>query len=244
MSILGVDQFRWPKEGDRLLRKVRGGVNQTRFEAHGETRHHFIWDGNMRAADLLVASCENDRYESATLVYPILYNYRHGIELALKWIIMKFGEYVLVEVGDYQHHNLWKLWRVYKEIVLELGSDDGNTFAVVEQVVKDFHDLDKSGQAFRYADARNGTFELPDYPIDLQNTREVMKGNRQLLFGSLRTVGRQCFSGGSDRLHGLVVADQDAAGPEALAMWPGRGCDVSRGNRIGAALRPREHQPG
>ena len=47
---------------------------------------------------------------------------------------------------------------------------------MVEQVVKDFHDLDKSGQAFRYAVAGNGTFDLPDYPINLQNTREVMKG--------------------------------------------------------------------
>ena len=176
MSILDVEEFRWPKKGDRLLMKSRGGMNQTRFEAHGETRHHYIWDGNMRAADLLVASCENDRYESTTLVYPILYNYRHAIELALKWIIMKFGEYASVEAGDYEHHDLWKLWRVYKEIVLELGSDDGNTLAVVEQVVKDFHDLDKSGQAFRYAEARKGTFKLPDYPIDLQNTKEVMKG--------------------------------------------------------------------
>ena len=176
MSILEVEELRWPTKGDRLLRKSRGGANQTRFEAHGETRHYFIWDGNKRAGDLLVASCENDRYESTTLVYPILYNYRHAIELGLKWIVMKFGEYASVEVADYEHHNLWKLWCVYKEIVLELGSDDGNVLAVVEQVIKDFHDLDKSGQAFRYADAKNITFKLPDYPIDLRNTRDVMKG--------------------------------------------------------------------
>lgn len=171
-----VEQFRWPKRGDRLLKRSSGGLNQTRFEAHKETRRYFIWDGNMRAAELLISACESDRYESATLVYPILYNYRHGIELALKLIISKFGEYASVEVGDCEHHNLWKLWRVYKGIVLELGSDDDNTLAVVEQVIKDFHDLDKSGQAFRYADAKHGTFDLPDYLIDLQNTRQVMKG--------------------------------------------------------------------
>ena len=130
----------------------------------------------MRAADLLVASCENDRYESATLVYPILYNYRHGIELALKWIIMRFGAYASAGAGNCEHHDLWKLWRNYKEIVLELGSDADNKLAAVEQVIKDSHDLDNSGQAFRYSDGRNGTFKLPDYPIDLQNTREVMTG--------------------------------------------------------------------
>ena len=52
----------------------------------------------MRAAELLAASCESDRYESAVLVYPILYNYRHAVELALKWIIMKFGHFASVEV--------------------------------------------------------------------------------------------------------------------------------------------------
>ena len=166
----------WPTRGDRLLKKSRDWANYTRFEADGETRHHFIWDGNMRAGALLVDSCENDRYESTTLVYPILFNYRHAIELALKWIIGKFGPYASVEAGDYEHHNLWKLWCLYKKIVLELGSDDGDTLAVVEQVIKDFHDLDRSGQTFRYSNAKNGTFTLPDYPIDLRNTRDIMEG--------------------------------------------------------------------
>ena len=64
---------------------------------------------------------------------------------------------------------------MYKEIVLELGSNDGNTLEVVEQVIKDLHDLDRSGQVFRYADAKRGTFKLPEDAIDLRNTREVMK---------------------------------------------------------------------
>ena len=127
-------ELRWPTRGDRLLKKSRDWANYTRFEADGETRHHYIWDGNMRAGALLVDSCENDRNESTTLVYPILFNYRHAIELALKWIIGKFGPYASVEAGDYEHHNLWKLWCLYKGNVLELGSDDGDTPAVVEQV--------------------------------------------------------------------------------------------------------------
>ena len=92
-------ELRWPTRGDRLLKKSRDWANYTRFEADGETRHHYIWDGNMRAGALLVDSCENDRYESTTLVYPILFNYRHAIELALKWIIGKFGPYASVEVA-------------------------------------------------------------------------------------------------------------------------------------------------
>ena len=176
--------------------KSRGGMNQTRFEAHAETRHHYIWDGNMRAADLLVASCENDRYESATLVYPILYNYRHAIELALKWIIMKFGEYASVEAGDYEHHDLWKLWRVYKEIVLELGSDDGNTLAVVEQVVKDFHDLDKSEHPLAgNTDATTDPKPSPDLAVSLALPGGCLQvgldGHQQSLVGDVASVPLQ-----------------------------------------------------
>ena len=140
------------------------------------------------------------------LVYPILYNYRHAVELALKWIIMKFGNYASVEVGDYEHHNLWKLWCVYKEIVLELGSDDGNTLEVVEQVMKDLHDLDGSGQAFRYADAKHGTFKLPEDAIDLRNTREVMKGVDHFFTGVYGQLDDNVSAAGPHEPWGLVTS--------------------------------------
>jgi hypothetical protein len=55
-------------------------------------------------------------------------------------------------------------------------SDDDEPLKAVEQVVKDFHDLDREAIAFRYSRKTNGvTILLPDQPIDLENVPHVME---------------------------------------------------------------------
>jgi hypothetical protein len=59
-----------------------------------------------------------------------------------------------------------------------LGSHGENDKAlrVVEQIVKDFHELDKSSMAFRYSMNRNGaTIKLPKISVDLENIKDVME---------------------------------------------------------------------
>jgi hypothetical protein len=57
------------------------------------------------------------------------------------------------------------------------GEDDGDDeLGAVEQVVKDFHDLDKNAMAFRYTRNKDGTtILLPDTLIDLRNIQMVME---------------------------------------------------------------------
>ena len=43
----------------------------------------------MSAGAALIEACEEDSHERHFLIYPILFNYRHGIELAMKWVIGK-----------------------------------------------------------------------------------------------------------------------------------------------------------
>ena len=55
------------------------------------------------------------------------------------------------------------------------GEDD-EALLVVEQIVKDFHDLDNSAMAFRYSTNKKGvTIKLPDTSVDLENVRDVME---------------------------------------------------------------------
>ena len=78
-----------------------------------------------------------------------------------------YGGYSTVQIDDYEHHDLWKLWCFCKQIIVELGSED-EAIPAVEQIIKDFHDLDRSGQNFRYAYSRDNKtlVELPKYPIE------------------------------------------------------------------------------
>lgn len=168
--------LRWPKKGDRLLQKCSTWEHGTTFSKDATSRHSHIWDGNIRAGAILIDACEEDSYERHTLIYPILSNYRHAIELAMKWVITMYGSYSTAQIDDFEHHNLWKLWCLCKKIIVEVGSED-EAIPVVEQIIKDFHDLDKSGQAFRYSNSKAGTpIALPGYPIDLLNIRDVMQG--------------------------------------------------------------------
>ena len=180
--------FAWPSKGDRLLRAEGDWNRAVSFEDHEIARHVHIWDGYMRAGAALVEECErNDsRLDRHELVYPILFCYRHGLELAMKWIIGQYGRYGGIKASEYLHHDLWKLWTACKKVMLEVGSD-GETEALVavEQVVKDFHDLDTGSFSFRYSTDKNGaTIRLPNVAFDLANIKDVMEAVNNLFTGA------------------------------------------------------------
>ena len=142
----------------------------------------------MNAGAKLVEQCEGGKspLERQELVYPILFCYRHALEVAMKWIIGQYGRHAEIVPNDYLDHDLWKLWQACKKVILEIGSD-GETEALlaVQQVVKDFHDLDKSSFAFRYSMDKNGmVIGLPNKPFDLSNIKDVMEGVDNLFIGA------------------------------------------------------------
>lgn len=52
----------------------------------------------------------------------------------------------------------------------------GEALQAVEQIVKDFHDLDRTSIAFRYPTTKERvTIKLPDTSIDLNNVRDIME---------------------------------------------------------------------
>lgn len=180
--------FRWPKKGDRLLRAEEDWLRGVTFDEQKVTRDVHIWDGYMTAGAMLVERCQcsDNPLERHELVYPILYCYRHGLELAMKWIIGQYGRYAQIPQEDHQHHDLWSLWKVCKQVILEVGSDGENeALSAVEQIVKDFHDLDRGSFSFRYSTDKKGmVVRLPTEPFDLANIREVMESVNNLFTGA------------------------------------------------------------
>ena len=78
--------FAWPSKADRLLRPEGDWTKMVSFEHHDIARHVHIWDGYIRAGAALIEQCEcsDSRLDRHELVYPILFCYRHGLELAMK----------------------------------------------------------------------------------------------------------------------------------------------------------------
>lgn len=180
-------EFKWPHRGDRLLRAEKDWHRAVTFSEHEIARHAHIWSGYMQAGALLVEQCQSTEWTLRHgLIYPIFFCYRHGLELAIKWIIQRYGRYADVPDEDYTHHDLWQLWKVCKKIIIDVGSDgDMESLMAVEQVVKDFHDLDKGSFSFRYStDKKGALIRLPDVAFDLTNIKDVMEAVDNLFSGA------------------------------------------------------------
>jgi hypothetical protein len=170
-------EHRWPKKGDRLLRRSDDWERGVEFSKFPIDRHVHLWEGYMRAGAGLIELCTQDGYEGDRrfVIYPILFNYRHGLELAMKWIVLRFGGQGFQ--GIEADHDLWKLWKRCRAIVEQYETNDDEATDAVEKIVKEFHDLDRVGVSFRYGWGKEGKeIKLPDHMIDLENIHDVMQG--------------------------------------------------------------------
>ncbi|EPV5021999.1 hypothetical protein ACVGXO_03800 [Enterobacter hormaechei] len=130
-------------------------------------------EGYRRAADILIKHIDESRLDQDFLVYPVLFLYRHHIELLIKQIIGL--ALALAEDPDkYQYkkddHNLNTLWPLAQKLLLEV--DDcyrSSDFRLIKEVVKELHKADRRATDFRYARRNDGTRSLEG--IHYINTR-------------------------------------------------------------------------
>lgn len=129
--------------------------------------------GYFDSGERLYKSIESNRYCLDVLVYPLVYLYRHAIELGLKHLV-KILPQLFEETDSIQYtHNLKDNWEVVKNYLLRVfenyGSyfEDGDssikdTIAFVEKVLDDIIEIDSNGQSFRFPILRNGDFSLKE----------------------------------------------------------------------------------
>ena len=104
------------------------------------------------AAEKLVKDVITSRRQRDTLVYPIVFLYRHYIELRLKEII-RAGRKFLDEPGDFpKHHRVDELWPFAKGIIERVfeNAEDKPDFEFVEHILAEFSRYDPESFSFRY----------------------------------------------------------------------------------------------
>jgi hypothetical protein len=131
----------------------------------------------MLAGEKLVEACLLDRHQRHYLIYPILFNYRHGIEIAMKWTLNRYGRFASIYEYD-KNRRLIELWEACKIVMAEVGGDtDQEVDDAVESIIRELDKIDPGSLAFRYAETKAGAdIKLPPYAVDLENLRDVMKG--------------------------------------------------------------------
>ncbi len=173
----------WPRKGDRVFKS----------DGNPRTNAHFPWlqilgldcviaDAFKGAADLVVDGLAREKqpHHVDRYLMPVGYLYRHYLELKLKYIIDGGVaiKAIMVKDDELGTHNLNDLWKKFTELVTATGmGNDPAPMAATAQVVKDFHDHDKSGSAFRYArhkDTKKPLLKNPPDWIGLTQMRDVM----------------------------------------------------------------------
>ena len=134
-------------------------------------------EGYRRAADILINHIDESGRDQDFLVYPVLFLYRHHLELLIKQII---GLALALAEDPDKHqykkddHNLNNLWPLAQKLILEV--DDSyrpSDFKIVKEVVKALHQADERATDFRYARRNDGIRSLEG--IHYVNTRRFGK---------------------------------------------------------------------
>ena len=128
-------------------------------------------DGYRKAALHLVEYVCDNGSEGTFLVYPIIYLYRHHVELTLKSIIRAAGTLLDQPTTDKNgdtlaQHDLSKLWALARPLLnLVHNVADDSTFPPddlegIDSYIRQLHEHDPDGQRFRYPTTKKGTPSL------------------------------------------------------------------------------------
>ncbi len=179
------DELPWPAEGDDPFkmgsssRALIACLNFTHDEPWGG-----IAEGFKMMADLGIRHIEQTGHDHDFLVYPIVYCYRHYIELSLKEIIRAARKLLDEPGGVPPTHNLDALWNT-AEPLLKRIEDSPETYRNVRSSLARFNELDPQSDAFRYPVRANGDASLRGVKnLDLGQVRDVFERLSGFLLGA------------------------------------------------------------
>lgn len=176
--------FNWPKKGNKAFVSAQEGAYfhipsiRSFYPPHAQS----FKEAAEIVLDKIEADC--DKPANDILVFPVMYLYRHGIELNLKSIIkigvgLDFFKKEEVE-EDLKWHNLARLWTHAKKLLLHRwATSDPDPLKGTESVINDLHQSDPNGQVFRYAADKDGKphkyEKLPEH-ISVAELKKTMDG--------------------------------------------------------------------
>jgi hypothetical protein len=142
-------------------------------------------EGYRLAADTLVEHVKATGRSQDFLVYPIVFLYRHYLELLLKQIITDGRELLDKKTGFPTHHRLSDLWNEAKGLTRRTWTtQDPPEMRKVDHVIAEFARLDPEGESLRYAYKKDGQSTLPSLQhINLRHLADSPRGVSQFLEG-------------------------------------------------------------
>lgn len=159
-----------PRKGDKLF---RGDLRDWKYNAYLRNGDEYAYrEGYRRGAQCLVQAVGETERDQDFLVYPIIFLYRHHIELALKRIIRQ-APYLIerpltkLESDHLNQHRLDWLWHDFKPMAAAIsraaGWDELPTEDVegIDDYIHQLYEVDPRSDSLRYAHSKKGDPSLP-----------------------------------------------------------------------------------
>jgi hypothetical protein len=194
--------FNWPEKGNKAFASAEDGAY---FHVPSIRNFHPPHAQAFKeAAETVIDKMEadGDRPTNDIYIFPVLYLYRHGIEINLKSLIqvginLKFFERDAVQAA-LDDHNLAKLWNHAKKLLLHRWSESNPApLKATESVINGLHQSDPNGQVFRYAFDKAGKRHrydrLPDH-ISVTTLKKTMDGVFNFLESTWSALEDDCQS--------------------------------------------------
>lgn len=174
----------WPQRGDSFL--ALGANPRTEAQLGADPDWIIAYALSFkRSADIVVSQVEVGSVSPGAVNYPVVFLYRHYLELMLKGLIRVGRTLSHERAGFPKTHQLGKLWAEFRPLIEDLyPAGDKSDTDTVEQCVLEMDAIDGAG-ASRYGEDKDGQPTLPEeLNISLANLRDVMNRVSGFLEGS------------------------------------------------------------
>lgn len=178
----------WPMRGDQLFKADSDWWYNAHLNFSGKGWEAYA-SGYKEAADSLARRFLKNWQGNDILTYPMVFLYRHYLELRLKQVIV-LGQKLLdqpINIQDkiLEDHRLGKLWKLCLEILEALGKngfwpeDPVEKLDCVGKLIEEFHAKDPAAINFRYPVTKKSEGSKPTLPslnrIGVRNLYKVMQ---------------------------------------------------------------------
>ncbi|MGO7632712.1 hypothetical protein [Rhizobium leguminosarum] len=167
-----------PYADDPFFKFIPDGEWNACIGRQGEEENYI--DGYIEASIELVEAIFEKQLlgQRDTLILPILYNARHGIELALKYSAFRLEKAGCSPKGILRrNHDISAYWKTLNDA--EIGDERLNSLLkALQPFVESLARIDADGQELRYHENRDNGASLQDYSV----------ANLRLIRGSLRSL--------------------------------------------------------
>ncbi len=147
--------------------------------------------GYKDAADAILYALSERRTSLDSVIYPLVFLYRQGLELQIKLILPLARQLANSPAKEDHSHSLMPMWAELRTLLNELTPHAcDQEVPAMEQFLHQLAEIDPQSFSFRYPEDKKGQLSLPDlHHINVRHLSEVMDSMFMLLSGIHSELG-------------------------------------------------------